>query len=171
MCIHSNDNLPAQIPTNHLDNGACTRVDLAPRPRPKPHRSSCEARLGRENSILARQQGSAERDQPIRSMDCMCVPHRGPLAVGYGEINTLTWLAMTRLPAALRNLVKLVRRRGVALVMVRRAKNVRREQLPSRHPEMRASQSSTSATIGAGCQAAEPRWPHNATVETVLGLR
>jgi hypothetical protein len=36
---------------------------------------------------------------------------------GWDRINIFTWLAMTRLPAALRNLVKLERQRDVALVI------------------------------------------------------
>lgn len=109
----------------------CTRVDLAPSPRPMPHRSSCRAKLGSENSILARQQGSAGGGGGPGSG--LSVVHRGSRPAlparwlaGREVINRFTWLAMTRFPAALRNLVKLERRRGVALVISRRARNPRR---------------------------------------------
>lgn len=106
---------------------ACTRVDLAPSPRPMPHRSSCEAKLGRENSILARhskaqpEEGLAGR-LPQAWLSIVGSTSFGLLAgllagwMGWGSTHS-RGLAMTRSLAALRNLVKLERRRGVALVI------------------------------------------------------
>lgn len=108
---------------------ACTRVDLAPSSRPMPHRSSCEAKLGRENSILARHSKAQPRpeegpaDRLPQAWPSIVGPASSALLAdllagwdGMGIIS-FTWPAMTRFPAALRNLVKLERRRGVALVI------------------------------------------------------
>lgn len=111
-------------------------------PRPMPQRNSCEAKLGRENSILTRHskaQQQPEERRPSRSASPdPVVPIVGSrnsllcfacLLAGWYEINTFTWPTMTRSPAALRNLVKLERRRGVALVIARRARNPRRRPI------------------------------------------
>lgn len=129
-------NLPAQIPTNQPKSSRQRQPvhesTWPHHPRPMPQQSSCEAKLGRENSILARHskaQHSSQRKkaQPLRFPRPGC-PHRGAqnsllcfacLLAGWYEINTFTWPTTTRFPAALRNLVKLERRRGVALVIAR----------------------------------------------------
>lgn len=125
----------------------CTRVVLAPSLEAMPQPNSCRAKLGRGNSILARQQGS---DCPLRpGLVCMYVPSWGPAPPacivllgrwlagwpdgdgGWG-INILMCLAMTRLPAALRNLVKL--NNGAMWHSLSRGPWEGKRQLPSRRP-------------------------------------
>lgn len=154
-------NLPAQIPTQPKSPRQRRPVHESTwphPPQPMPQQSSCEAKLGRENSILARHnkaQQQPEEEGPAAPLpQTRLFPIVGSrnsllcfacLLAGRYEINTFTWPTMTRSPAALRNLVKLERRRGVALVIARRARNPRRapiagnttskqQQLPSRHP-------------------------------------
>ena len=150
---------------------------LGPIHQPMPHPASCEAKLGRDNSILARQQGSAVAEGPADPLRQAMLYHRGSrqpalacwLAgwMGWG-INILTWVAMTRLPAALRNLVKLERRRDVALVIARRDRKIpvpSNKQLPSRHPgvgklgSICAALPSCRATMATQCPAGKCSWP------------
>lgn len=140
MYIHSNDTIcQRRSQPRSLDSDGLAHESTRPHPpRPMPHRSSCEAKLGRENSIPSRHsKAQPEEGRPSRSPYPGLAVHRGVRQFCFAcwlarwldgmEINPFTWPAMTRLPAALRNLVKLERRRGVALVIrERRARNPRR---------------------------------------------
>lgn len=125
------------------------------------------------------------RLSPSWGPETVCFALLACLLAGWYEINTFTWPTMTRSPAALRNLVKLERRRGVALVIARRARNPRRRPIAGNTTSKPAAAAEPSpgsgkrqkaglAAIGAAascCQAAEPRWHCVAMWERFLGLR